>query len=118
MAEVGLAMVRNALSHGVFRPQDRGTLDSIKVDLRRSETPFAILMLEAIERTEEAVARADFETAYREIRLIHNLPENQAAIATWDERWFYKVELPAYLEECGEPAIAKQVLKRIVDAGL
>lgn len=116
MAEIGLAMVRNALSHGVFREPERRTLESIQQDLETSGTPYAALMLDVIAFAQAAVARGEMEVAYHEINFIHNLPESAAAADGWNDDWFYQFNLFGYLEESNDATRIKRVLRMLADA--
>jgi len=113
--KTGLAILKSRLARDKFASQDRETMVALRADLEKSDSPYVRVFMDALQNALGDAEAGDIPSAAREIRLIHNLPVSRHALAAWDEAYFYRFELPEYLEEAKDVARTKSLLRTLLE---
>lgn len=113
-----LSFLKLRLAGRHFDEKDILLVEEIRKSLSDKESPFTNLIMNSIDLSMQDIKRDDWESANIEVRFIHNLPVCRQDIATWNESYFYTVELMGYIERTKDYLRIKKAINLIAETNI
>jgi hypothetical protein len=98
MKIIEIAHLRNLVAKKNYSHSEKELISNIEKEILKHKNRLANIALESILNCKTDLSNNDYESAARELHLIHNFPLKDSELNNWDEYYFYKFELLGYIE--------------------